>query len=208
VQWLPLCLRIQTGSSRSIVGQRSHKWECSGPAGLVARFWPPCDQPIVRWNAGERAYWLRQVVFGHEGNLIFRCMSATRILWGQILVVLTVVLVMMWAATQWTAWRLGYQPQLGQPWFELAHGVPVYLPPAFFWWWYVYDAYAPRVFVEGACIAASGGIISIVMAFAMSVWRAREAETAATYGSATRLAVSAPAQKPTCSMLYVRIARR
>jgi type IV secretion system protein VirD4 len=97
---------------------------------------------------------------------------------------LTVVLVMMWAATQWTAWRLGYQPQLGQPRFELTHGVPVYLPPAFFWWWYVYDAYAPRVFVEGACIAASGGIISIMVAFAMSVWRAREAETAATYGSA------------------------
>jgi type IV secretion system protein VirD4 len=111
-------------------------------------------------------------------------MSATKILWGQIAAVLTVVLITMWAATQWTAWRLGYQPQLGQPWFELAHGVPVYLPPAFFWWWYVYDAYAPTVFVEGACIAASGGIISIVIAFAMSVWRAREAETAATYGSA------------------------
>ena len=67
----------------------------------------------------------------------------------------------MWAATQWTAWRLGYQPQLGQPWFELAPGVPIYLPPAFFWWWYAYDAYAPDVFVEGACVAASGGIISI-----------------------------------------------
>jgi type IV secretion system protein VirD4 len=139
---------------------------------------------IVRWNARERAYRLRQVVFGHETNLIIRCMSATRILWGRILVVLTVVLVMMWAATQWTAWRLGYQPQLGQPWFELTHGVPVYLPPAFFWWWYVYDAYAPRLFVEGACIAVSGGIISIMVAFAMSVWRAREAETAATYGLA------------------------
>lgn len=40
------------------------------------------------------------------------------------------------------------------------------------------------MFVEGACVAASGGIISIIVAFAMSVWRAREAETAATYGSA------------------------
>jgi hypothetical protein len=29
----------------------------------------------------------------------------------------------LWAATQWTAWRLGYQPQLGQPWFELWPGV-------------------------------------------------------------------------------------
>ena len=111
-------------------------------------------------------------------------MSATRILWGQIACVLTIVLITTWAATQWTAWRLGYQPQLGHPWFELAPGVPIYLPPAFFWWWYAYDAYAPGVFVEGACVAASGGIISIIAAFAMSVWRAREAETAATYGSA------------------------
>ena len=111
-------------------------------------------------------------------------MSATKILWDQIAAVLTVVLITMWAATQWTALRLGYQPQLGQPWFELTHGMPIYPPPAFFWWWYVYDAYAPAVFVEGACIAASGGIISIVVAIAMSVWRARETETAATYGSA------------------------
>jgi type IV secretion system protein VirD4 len=111
-------------------------------------------------------------------------MSVTKILWGQITVVLVIVLLTTWGATQWTAWRLGYQLQLGQPWFELARGVPIYLPPAFFWWWYAYDAYAPEVFVEGACVAASGGIISIVVAFAMSVWRARETETAATYGSA------------------------
>jgi type IV secretion system protein VirD4 len=65
-------------------------------------------------------------------------MSATRILWGQITVVF--VLFTTWAATQWTAWRLGFQPQLGHPWFELAPGVPIYLPPAFFWWWYAYDA--------------------------------------------------------------------
>jgi hypothetical protein len=39
-------------------------------------------------------------------------MSATRILWGQIAVVFR-------AATQWTAWRLGYRPQLSQLWFEL-----------------------------------------------------------------------------------------
>ncbi len=40
--------------------------------------------------------------------------------------------------------------------------MPIYLPPAFFWWWwYAYDAYAPPVFVEGAYIAASGGILSV-----------------------------------------------
>ena len=111
-------------------------------------------------------------------------MSTTKILWGQITLVCFIVLVTMWAATQWVAWKLGYQAQLGPPWFELGEGRPVYVPPAFFWWWYAYDAYAPQVFVEGACIAASGGIMSIVVAFGMSVWRAREAKTAATYGSA------------------------
>ena len=111
-------------------------------------------------------------------------MSATRIMWGQILVVLGIVLATTWAATQWVAWKLGYQPQLGQPWFEIASRIPVYLPPSFFWWWYAYDAYAPDVFIEGAYIAASGGFVSIAAAIGMSVWRAREAKIAATYGSA------------------------
>lgn len=38
--------------------------------------------------------------------------------------------------------------------------------------------------MQGACIAASGGILSMLVAFVMSIWRAREARTAATYGSA------------------------
>jgi type IV secretion system protein VirD4 len=111
-------------------------------------------------------------------------MSSTRVLWGQICAALGIVLVTMWAATQWVAWKLGFQPRLGPPWFVLIGGLPVYYPPAFFWWWLVYDAYAPKIFMQGACIAASGGILSMVVAFVMSVWRAREARTAATYGSA------------------------
>jgi type IV secretion system protein VirD4 len=42
-------------------------------------------------------------------------MSATKVLWGQIVIVVAIVLVTMWAATRWVAWKLGYQPQLGQP---------------------------------------------------------------------------------------------
>ncbi|MEC5323360.1 conjugal transfer protein TraG [Aurantimonas sp. A3-2-R12] len=110
-------------------------------------------------------------------------MSATKILWGQILIVILIVLFTTWAATQWTTWQLGFQPQLGEPWFSLI-GIPVYYPPAFFWWWYFYDAYAPSIFVEGAYIAASGGFISIAVAILMSVWRAREAKNVQTYGSA------------------------
>jgi type IV secretion system protein VirD4 len=109
--------------------------------------------------------------------------SATKILWGQILVVSLIVFVAIWGATQWTAWRLGYQPQLGGPWTELG-GMPVYPPPAFFIWWYWFDAYAPHVFAEGAVIASSGGFAAIAIAIGMSVWRAREAKEATTYGSA------------------------
>ncbi|MDG4875250.1 conjugal transfer protein TraG [Mesorhizobium sp. WSM4935] len=110
-------------------------------------------------------------------------MSATKILWGQILTVFLIVVLTTWTATQWTAWRLGFQPQLGPHWFELA-GLPVYYPPALFWWWYFYDAYAPSIFVEGGLIAVSGGFLSIVVAIGMSVWRAREIKNVYTYGSA------------------------
>ncbi|MBI3276065.1 MAG: conjugal transfer protein TraG, partial [Methylocystis sp.] len=111
-------------------------------------------------------------------------MPATRILWGQIVIVLSIVLVAIWAATQWTAWRLGFQPQLGPPWFALPPNFPIYPPPAFFWWWYHFDAYAPRVFMEGAGIASSGAFLSIAVAIGLSVQRAREAQFVTTYGSA------------------------
>ena len=52
-------------------------------------------------------------------------MSATKILWGQITTVFLIVLLTTWGATHWTAWRLGFQAQLGTPWFELA-GWPIY----------------------------------------------------------------------------------
>jgi type IV secretion system protein VirD4 len=110
-------------------------------------------------------------------------MSATKILWGQILIVSAIVLVTTWGATEWVAWRLAFQPELGTPWFRL-FGFSFYLPPAFFWWWYGFDAYAPSIFIEGAWIAASGGFISVAVAIGMSVWRAREAKKVETYGSA------------------------
>lgn len=109
--------------------------------------------------------------------------QATKILWGQIIIVSLVVVGFIWAATQWTAWRLGFQPQLGAPAIDIL-GWPVYPPWSFFVWWYFYDAYAPRVFVEGAIIAGSGGIAAIGVAIFLSVLRAREARDVTTYGSA------------------------
>ncbi|UYV16656.1 conjugal transfer protein TraG [Porphyrobacter sp. ULC335] len=110
-------------------------------------------------------------------------MPATQILWGQIIAVFAIALGGVWAATQWTAAALAYQPQLGSAWF-MALGRPVYPPWSIFWWWFSYEAYAPRIFETGGIIAASGGLVSVVAAIAMSVWRAREARNSATYGSA------------------------
>ena len=78
---------------------------------------------------------------------------------------------------------LAFQPQLGRPWFEV-FGWPLYQPAAFFLWWLAYDAYARDIFVEGEYIAASGGTAAVIVAIAMSVWRAREMKRVTTYGSA------------------------
>lgn len=110
-------------------------------------------------------------------------MNATKILWGQIILVCAVVVGFVWGATEWTAWQLAFQPQLGHPWFTL-FGWPVYQPPAFFWWWFGYDAYAHEIFVTGGFIAGAGGVAAFVVAVAMSVWRAREVKKVTTYGSA------------------------
>ncbi|HTM82234.1 conjugal transfer protein TraG [Asticcacaulis sp.] len=110
-------------------------------------------------------------------------MAATKIMWGQIVAVVTTALLAVWAATEWTAWRLAFQPELGAPWFQLS-ALPIYRPFEFFFWWYQFDAYAPAIFMEGACIAAAGGILAIAVALALSVWRARETKTADTFGSA------------------------
>ncbi len=40
-------------------------------------------------------------------------MSVTKILWSQVRLVSLVVPGFIWAATEWTAWRLAFQPELG-----------------------------------------------------------------------------------------------
>jgi type IV secretion system protein VirD4 len=94
-----------------------------------------------------------------------------------------VVLAFLWAATEWTAWRLGFQPQLGLAWFVIGRW-PIYQPLALFIWWFKFDAYAPKIFLQGGGIAASGGIAAMAIAIILSVWRAKEAQYVTTYGSA------------------------
>ena len=109
-------------------------------------------------------------------------MTPTKVLIGQIAIVFAVAIGTMWFATQWAAWRLGFQPQLGEPWFAIA-GHPLYRPWSLFGWWYAYDAYAPAVFNKAGSIAALGGIVGCAVAIIGSLWRARQARLSTTYGS-------------------------
>ena len=111
-------------------------------------------------------------------------MSGNRILWGQIIVVFAVVLATTWAATQWTAWRLGFQPQLGPPWFEL-RGRADLLPAGLL----LVVVRLRRLCARRSSSRAPpsprrGDFIAIAIAIVMSVWRAREAKNVTTYGSA------------------------
>ncbi|MFN3727927.1 MAG: conjugal transfer protein TraG [Allosphingosinicella sp.] len=110
-------------------------------------------------------------------------MTPTKILIGQILVVFAIVVLGLWASTQWAAAMLGYQSQLGAPWFKLA-GWPVYRPWALFGWWYHYEAYAPEVFDKAGTLAAASGFLGCAAAVVGSLWRARQRGLVTTYGSA------------------------
>ena len=110
-------------------------------------------------------------------------MTPTKLLIGQILVVFAIVIAGVWAATQWAAAMLAYQPELGLPWFRLG-SVPVYHPWALFGWWYHYDAYAPVVFDKAGMLAGASGFVGCAAAIFGSLWRARQSSNVTTYGSA------------------------
>ncbi|MBO9695898.1 MAG: conjugal transfer protein TraG [Sphingopyxis sp.] len=110
-------------------------------------------------------------------------MTPTRLLIGQILIVFAIMMLGVWAATQWAAAMLGYQAALGAPWFVL-WGVPVYRPWALFGWWYHYEAYAPHVFDRAGALAGASGFLGCASAIGGSLWRARQRGIVTTYGSA------------------------
>ena len=110
-------------------------------------------------------------------------MTPTKLLIGQIVVVFAIVIAGVWFATEWASWRLAWQPELGLPWFVVAHW-PVYRPWLLFAWWYHFDAYAPHIFARAGMIAGASGFIGCGAAVAGSLWRARQASNVTTYGSA------------------------
>ena len=110
-------------------------------------------------------------------------MTPTKLLVGQVIIVLAIVIAGIWFATQWTAAALAYQPELGSPWFLLV-GRPIYRPWSLFEWWFNFDAYAPNIFSKAGSIAAASGFAGCAAAVSGSLWRARQLRNVTTYGSA------------------------
>ncbi len=109
-------------------------------------------------------------------------MTPTKLLIGQILIVVAIVIAGVWAATQWAAAELGYQPQLGAP-ATVLFGTPVYQPWKLFEWWYAYEAYAPHIFGRAGMLAGASGFMGCAAAVVGSLWRARQNRLVTTYGS-------------------------
>ncbi|RWP01377.1 MAG: conjugal transfer protein TraG [Mesorhizobium sp.] len=115
-------------------------------------------------------------------------MTPTKLLLGQIAVVFAIVMLGVWAATQWGAHMLGYQPPLGAPWF-VAAGWPIYKPWKLFEWWFHFDAYAPEIFDKAGMLAGASGFVGCAAAIAGSIWRARQRGLVTTYGSSRWAAI-------------------
>lgn len=110
-------------------------------------------------------------------------MSAGRVYWGTIVFVLGAIALGAIVGTQWTANALGYQSALGAPDGDL-FGQPFYAPWRFLGWWFQYDHYAREIFEQGALIFLAFTAAAVALSFFFSLWRAREAKSSDTYGSA------------------------
>ncbi|WZX34814.1 conjugal transfer protein TraG [Stutzerimonas stutzeri] len=109
--------------------------------------------------------------------------QASSVLYGQMVTTVSVVFASVWIATQSAASSLGYAEQLGHPWFEL-QGYPVYKPWDLFGWWFRFGDASPSTFDRAGLIASGGSATAVLLAFGMSIWRARQSSTATTHGSA------------------------
>jgi len=112
-----------------------------------------------------------------------RVNQTSNVLYGQVAVTVSVVFTSVWIATQSAASSLGYAQQLGRPWFEF-QGYPVHYPWRLFEWWFHYGSVSPATFDQAGLIASSGSTTAVLLAYGMSLLRARQSGAATTHGSA------------------------
>ena len=97
-------------------------------------------------------------------------MSSSRSLALQAVTAVTITIAIVWAATQWAASMLGYQPALGAAWLQVG-GISIHAPWKLFAWWLAFDAQAPEVFRRAGLLALAGGITPALIAIGGAAWR-------------------------------------
>lgn len=88
-----------------------------------------------------------------------------------------------WLATQYVAYALGYQKQLGPYAFTL-FGLPVYEPWAWFLWAYHYEPYAPKIFEMASRITYGSFFLMVGMMVLLAIYRAKKEDQRGSYGTA------------------------
>jgi type IV secretion system protein VirD4 len=112
-----------------------------------------------------------------------RQVRTSNVFYGHIIVGTLFTLAGTWAATQYVAWALGYQPQLGSP-FLILHGYPLYKPWSWMPWAYHYEPYAPEVFDMASTITYASFFMMVGVMVVLAVMRARKRGETGSYGTA------------------------
>lgn len=100
-------------------------------------------------------------------------MTPTKILIGQILIVFAIMVLGVWAATQWAASMLGYQAALGPAWFSLRNW-PLCRPCAVLSSWYHDEANASQVFNKAFALSGASEFLGWGATVGDSLWRPRQ----------------------------------
>ncbi|ACF47335.1 TRAG family protein (plasmid) [Prosthecochloris aestuarii DSM 271] len=108
---------------------------------------------------------------------------AVHVFYGHVATGLLFMLLGTWAATQYVAFLLGYQPQLGEP-LMIIGGYPVYEPWAWMFWSYHFEPYAPHVFEYASRITYASFFAMAGVMVVLSILRAKRQRQAGTYGTA------------------------
>jgi len=99
---------------------RKMRWILNDPARSSSDFYRDHKAtnfyPVLRYRC---AVGLLKLLAAPDQRKSLIAVDTTKIFWGQVLLVSITVLAFVWAATEWTAWKLGFQPGLGHPWFDL-----------------------------------------------------------------------------------------
>lgn len=95
--------------------------------------------------------------------------SAAGVLMQTVFVLVGITIIACWSATQYVAWKLAFQPALGEPLATLSNGVRLYTPFDFFMWLLKFGH------VEGTDRAFKGGewiLASLHFLFVPAIWMA------------------------------------